>query len=162
MATIYISVGSNIEPDVHVRSARAALEASFGPAEASPVYRTEAVGFDGDDFLNLVLALHTDEAVETVDAELDRIERDNGRDHAAPRFAPRTLDLDLLLYDELVMDEDGLRLPRKEIMKYAFVLKPLADLAPDMRHPVDGRCYAELLRELDLGSQRCEAIAFDW
>lgn len=162
MSRIYISVGSNVEPSRHVREARRALDDAFGVTEVSPVYRTAAVGFDGDDFLNLVIACETARPVEEVDATLDRIEQAHGRDHDAPRYAPRTLDLDLLLYDDMVRDGDGIRLPRREIMKYAFVLRPLADIAPAKRHPLDGRSFADLLCDLDLGSQRCEAVEFDW
>jgi 2-amino-4-hydroxy-6-hydroxymethyldihydropteridine diphosphokinase len=162
MSTIYVSIGSNVEPERHICVARKALESVFAAVRFSPVYRTAAVGFDGDDFLNLVAACETDKPVEDVDALMDALEQANGRDCNAPRFAPRTLDLDLLLYDDLVIEQEGLRLPRKDIMKYAFVLKPLVDIAPDIRHPTDGRSFAELLRDLDLGTQRCETVTFEW
>jgi 2-amino-4-hydroxy-6-hydroxymethyldihydropteridine diphosphokinase len=102
------------------------------------------VGFDGADFLNLVIAFETDDPVAEVAAALAEIEAANGRTRGEAKFAPRTLDLDLLLYGDLVVEADGLQLPRDEITRYPFVLKPLADLAGEQIHPVLGRSFAEL------------------
>ena len=153
MARVYVSVGSNIERERHVRAALVALEQRFGSVAVSTIYESAAVGFDGAAFYNLVVAFDTDEEVHAVAAALDAIEDANGRRRNGPRFSSRTLDLDLLLYDDLVLDEPGLRLPRKEIPDYAFVLKPLLELAPDGVHPVSGRRYAELWAEFDVDSQ---------
>lgn len=143
---VYVGVGSNIEPGRHVRAALADMEQRFGPLRVSPVYRTQAVGFDGADFLNLVAAFATDEDVHAVDAALNELERANGRRPGGPRFAARSIDLDLLLYGDLVLHEPGLVLPRPEILEHAFVLKPLADLAPDLAHPLSGESYAQKWR----------------
>ena len=161
MARVYVSIGSNVEPEPHVRSAIRALRAGFGPLIVSPVYRSRAVGFDGDDFLNLVVGFDTARDPGAVQAGLRRIEADNGRVRGAARFAPRTLDLDLLTYGDQVIEAEGLSVPRAEIVRYAFVLRPLADIAATERHPVDGRSYAELWAAFDASGQPLHAIDFD-
>ncbi len=130
MARIYISLGSNIERDRHTRAGIDALRERFGELELSSVYESEAVGFEGDAFYNMVIACDTSEDVHTTNRALAEIEDAHGRERSGPRFSSRTLDLDLLLYDDLVLDENGLRLPREEILKNAFVLWPLAEIAP--------------------------------
>lgn len=161
MTRAFVSIGSNVEPERHVALALAALRARFGAIEVSPVYRTAAVGFEGDDFLNLVVGFESDLDIEAVDHALDDIEAASGRTRGEPRFAPRTLDLDLLLFGDRVIDREDLRVPRRELLKYAFMLKPLADLAPALRHPVAGRSIAELLQSRDFSDQRCERADFD-
>lgn len=161
MPRVFVSIGSNVAPESNVRLALRDLRARFGDLTVSPVYRTAAVGFDGEDFLNLVVGFDTDERIEDVDAALDGIESQAGRDRGAPRFAPRTLDLDLLLYGDAVIDRDGIRVPRSEITAYAFMLRPLADIAGDMIHPLSGERIAVLLRAQDFTGQRCERVDFD-
>jgi 2-amino-4-hydroxy-6-hydroxymethyldihydropteridine diphosphokinase len=144
MARAYISLGSNIDPEYHLQSAIHGMAARFGTLALSTVYRSQAMGFEGPDFLNLVARIDTDLSVQQVCAILDAIERDNGRERDGARFASRTLDLDLLLYDNLVCDDDERVLPRPEIEQYAFVLRPLADLAPNLVHPVTGLRIADM------------------
>lgn len=144
MARIWISVGSNIDPARHVRSAIAELRRSFGPLQVSTVYQTPAVGFEGSPFYNLVVGAETELPAERVLARLDGIEQANGRVRGAEKFSARTLDLDLLCYGDLVAEVAGKRLPHADILRYDFVLRPLAELAPDERHPQSGRTYAEL------------------
>jgi len=150
---VYVSAGSNIDPDCHLRAACRRLADRFGALSLSSVYRTKAVGFDGDDFLNLVLSFSTDADVHSVKTTLDEIEIAAGRARAAESFTPRTLDLDLLLYGREVLDEPGVRVPRADILQYAFVLAPIAELAPDLRHPVDGRTMRELWSAFAGGEQ---------
>jgi 2-amino-4-hydroxy-6-hydroxymethyldihydropteridine diphosphokinase len=132
---VFISVGTNIEREVNLRSAVAALQARFGELEMSRVYESAAQGFDGEPFYNLVVSLYSGDTAEEIAAALKQIERAHGRQPGAPRFAPRALDLDLLTYGDAALDLAGLQLPREDILRYAFVLRPLAELAPDVRHP---------------------------
>lgn len=142
MTRIFVGVGSNVEPERRVREALRLLRRRFGKLRLSPIYRNPAVGFQGDDFLNLVVAFESLEDAASVHAILNDIERQCGRIRGGPRFAPRTLDLDLLLHGDLVADMP-VKLPRPEILKYAYVLKPLADLAPERRHPLTGESFAK-------------------
>lgn len=144
MGRVYVSIGSNLEPEANIPSALAELRRRYGALIVSPVYESEAVGFAGDNFYNLVVGFDTDQGVHAVIRSLREIERQHKRKRSDKRFGPRTLDLDLLLYDDLVLAEDGVAIPRGEILRYAFVLKPLMDIAGERRHPVDGRSYAEL------------------
>ena len=145
MARAYLSLGSNLEPERHLAAALAALRARYGELLVSPTYRTPAVGFEGPDFLNLAVGLETDEAPEALDAWLHALEDAQGRRRDVPRFSSRTLDVDLVLYDQRVLRGPGnLELPRPDLARHAFVLKPMVDLAPDLVHPVLGRTLAQL------------------
>ncbi len=156
---VYVSAGSNIDPQHHLRAACRRLAERFGSLSMSSVYRTKAVGFDGDDFLNLILSFSTDLDVHTVIACLDEAEVRAGRARSAESFVPRTLDLDLLLYGQQVLDESAVRVPRADILQYAFVLAPIAELAPDLRHPVDGRTMRELWSAFEGGDQGIRRLA---
>ncbi len=145
MATAWLSLGSNQQPEANLRAAAAALRARFGAVRFSPVYRTRAVGFDGPDFLNAAAELTTDMAPQALDAWLHALEDAQGRRRDVPRFSSRTLDIDLLLYDDQVLAGPGnLQLPRPELAEQAFVLRPMLDLAPMLCHPLLGRTLAEL------------------
>lgn len=159
MARAYVSIGSNVDPESNVRRAVAALRARYGEVELSPVYQTPAEGFVGADFYNLVAAFATDETPPAVAATLSAIEQQQGRVRQGDGLHARTLDLDLLLYDDLVFTGTGLTLPREDILRYAFVLKPLADIAPEARHPVDGRCYRELWQNLSRRAPKLHAVS---
>jgi 2-amino-4-hydroxy-6-hydroxymethyldihydropteridine diphosphokinase len=148
MARAYLSLGSNLEPERHLRFALDALRERFGEIVISPAYRTPAVGFAGPDFINLAVGLDTSIDPETLDAFLHALEDRACRRRDVPRFSSRTLDLDLLLYDDRVLRGAGnLELPRPELAKHAFVLQPMADIAPDVVHPTLQRTLAELWRE---------------
>ncbi len=148
MTRAYVGIGSNIEPERHVRAAVAALRERYGPLLISPVYASAAFGFEGDEFYNLVVALETEQGLPELANTLARIEREQGRPDGSQRFAPRTLDLDILTFGDTVADAPR-RIPRDEITYYAFVLRPLADIAPDERHPALGARYAELWQAFD-------------
>ncbi len=161
MARVYVSIGSNIERDKNVRAAVAALRDRFGAVQLSPVYRNRPIGFDGDDFYNLVVGFDTDKPPEAVAAALHAVEQQQGRTRTESRFSPRTLDLDLLLYDDLVRDDEHLRLPRDEIREYACVLRPLAELAPDTRHPETGETFAQMWARFPQSRQPLTPVEID-
>ena len=146
MAKAYLSLGSNLEPERHLREAIRALRARFGEVVVSPVYRTRAVGFDGPDFLNAAALIDSDLDPYALDRWLHDLEDAHGRDRSGPRFGDRTLDIDLVLYGDLQLKGPGhLRIPRPEL-KHAFVLRPLTDIAPDAVVPGTGRTLAALWR----------------
>ena len=138
---VYVGVGSNISPEREILSGVAALQAEFGPLEISSVYRSPALGFDGDDFLNVVAVFTTSLGPDAVEARLDAIENDGRSALNSGRFAPRALDCDLLMYGMRI--EAARRLPRDDVLRYPFVLGPLAEIAPQLRHPLDGVTIAE-------------------
>jgi 2-amino-4-hydroxy-6-hydroxymethyldihydropteridine diphosphokinase len=148
MADVYVAAGSNIEPERNLARALDELERAYGELAISPAYRNPAVGFAGADFINLVVGFRTDELAAQVKRTLERIEALCGRPRAAPKWGPRAMDLDLLLYDQLVSDGPGLILPRPDLVQRAYMLKPLADLAPQLRHPTQQRTIAELWTDL--------------
>ena len=162
MAKIYISLGSNIDRERNTRAGIKALRQRFGELELSSVYESEAVGFEGDAFYNMVIACEVSEDVHGANRALAEIEDAHGRDRSGPRFSSRTLDLDLLLYDDLVLDEKGLKLPREEILKNAFVLWPLAEIAPAQVHPLAGKTYAELWDDFDKSKENLAPIEFEY
>lgn len=161
MTRIYISVGSNIEPEKYLRNARSALAAHLGELHLSPVYQSEAVGFEGEHFLNMVIGAETELDIAALVALFKQIELDNGRKPGARKFSARTLDLDLLLFGDAVC-QAPIELPRAEILHNAFVLWPLADIAPQLVHPLAGQNYAALWDQFDKQSQRLWPVAFSW
>jgi 2-amino-4-hydroxy-6-hydroxymethyldihydropteridine diphosphokinase len=153
MARAYISIGSNIERDSHIRAAVKALRVHFGSLTLSRVYENRPIGFEGDNFYNLVAAIDTVESPEAVTTILHDIERQQGRKRGPSRFSSRTIDLDLLLYDNLLSEQTTLRLPRPEVDEYACVLRPLAELAPETRHPRNGETFSALWARFDQATQ---------
>jgi 2-amino-4-hydroxy-6-hydroxymethyldihydropteridine diphosphokinase len=144
MGKAYLSLGSNQAPEANLRSAFAALRARFGGIVASEVYRFAAVGFDGADFLNAGAVIDSDLDPHALNDWLHALEDAHGRDRSGPRFGDRPLDIDIVFYDDLVLEGPGhLQLPRDEL-KHAFVLKPLAEIAPDFVDPRSGRTLAAL------------------
>lgn len=150
-STAYIGLGSNVgDREKYLKSAIAVLGSIGTVGPVSGLYATEPVGpISQPDFLNAVLKLRTALSPEALLAELLRIEQENGRDRASvPPKGPRTLDLDLLSYDGLVLDTSPLRLPHPAIAERRFVLVPLAEIAPEWRHPATGKSATQLLKEL--------------
>ncbi len=162
MVEIYVSLGSNINQHHYIRAAVKALRHQYGSIALSPVYESIAMGFAGDNFYNLVGQFNTTQTITEVTQQLTLIEDANDRERNGPRFGPRTLDIDLLLYGDLIINNDQLQLPRKEITKYAFVLRPLADIAPQRIDPVLKKTYQELWEKLDTTHQRLWQIPFDF
>ena len=145
----YISIGSNIDKEIHIPASLRALEGQFGTLTISSIYESEAVGFSSDAFHNLIVGFDSDLDVKAVAKQLRDIELDNGRTRNSQKFSARTLDLDLILYGDLIISDGRLQIPRDEIEKYAFVLEPLAEIAPTDIHPVSGISYAELWQQFD-------------
>ncbi|GGE76816.1 2-amino-4-hydroxy-6-hydroxymethyldihydropteridine diphosphokinase [Streptosporangium jomthongense] len=158
---VYIGIGTNIERERYVRAALDALKDGFGELDISPVYESEAVGFDGSPFLNLVVGIRTTLSVGELSRFFKRLEAENGRQPEAPRFSARTLDLDILTYGEAVGWMDGVELPRGEIVRNAYVLRPLADIAPAVKHPVCRKSYLELWQAYS-SNQKTWPVDFSW
>lgn len=147
MTTVLLSLGSNLQPQHYLQQAVAVLRERFGDIQVSPAYRTPAVGFDGPDFLNNAVMLDTELPLIELDAWLHAVEDAHGRDRSGPRFSDRTLDIDVVYYGDLVVEgPKNLRIPRPEL-KHAFVLKPLADIAPTFVDPVRKLTLAQMWRE---------------
>lgn len=162
MALIYLSLGSNIERQRRIGAALDALADCFGELTISSVYESESVGFEGDSFYNLVVGINTASTVGVVSKILKDIEDQNGRDRSAPKFGARSLDIDILTFDAVAAEIDGIKLPRDEVLKNAFVLLPLAEIAPHSKHPVTGLTYAQHWAAYDKTKQKLWPIAFKW
>ena len=158
MPQIYVSIGTNINRDRHLRLALDQLHQHFGKLVCSPVYQSQAVGFDGNDFYNMVAGFYSDLSIESISKQLKQIEKLSGRDPNAPKFSDRTLDIDLLNYGAEVTDTP-IVLPRDEITYHAFVLQPLADIAGSWVHPVTGLSIDQMWRAFDQPSQKLHQIA---
>jgi 2-amino-4-hydroxy-6-hydroxymethyldihydropteridine diphosphokinase len=146
---VYVAAGSNIEPRVNLARAAAELRQSFPDVRFSPWYQNRAAGFSGEDFVNLVAGFHTELPLPQVLERLHQIEALCGRPRDAARWAPRSMDLDVLLYGDLVCDEPAVKLPRPDLLRRAYMLGPLAALAPQVVHPTAGVSIGELWRRFD-------------
>ena len=151
MATVYLGLGSNIEPEENLRSGVRELRHHYGELRLSNVYRNAAVGFEGADFLNLVVGLVSEESPARIHETIEAIHDGAGRRRNDDKFSSRPLDIDLLLYDDVVTGGPPVRLPRSDVLEYSFVLLPLTELAPDYVHPETGRTLAEHWQECDAG-----------
>lgn len=158
MPQVYIAAGSNVEPERHLEMAVRELQREFPGVRCSPWYRNRAVGFEGEDFINFVAGFATELPIATVLQILHAIEALCGRPRAAPRWAPRSMDLDVLLYGDLVCQEPHLTLPRPDLLKRAYMLGPLAALAPDAVHPTERQTIGELWRRFDQAAHPLVAV----
>ncbi len=161
MARIYISLGTNISPEEHLNAGLLDLQQYFGPLQLSRVFESESVGFKGTNFLNMVAVAETELSIAEVVATFKRIEQANGRIKGEKKFSPRSLDIDLLLYDDKIC-ETPVELPRGEILFNAFVLWPLAEVAPNLKHPVVQKTYLTLWQAYDKQRQKLWPIAFEF
>ena len=149
MAKVYLGLGSNIDPEENLRLGISELKQTYGELVVSKVYRNAAVGFEGADFFNLVAGFESDEEPSEIVRRIEHIHDLAGRERGDDRFASRALDIDLLLYGDLVVDDPPLQLPRSDVLEYSFVLGPLAEVAPNLVHPVTGRTIGQHWQECD-------------
>ena len=158
MSQIYLGLGSNIEPERNLSIAVRELRRKYGELAISAVYRSAAVGFDGDDFLNLVVGLWSDDEPLQICEEIERLHNLVGRARGGQKWVARPLDIDLLLYNDIAIDEGPVRVPRSDILEYSFVLRPLAELAPDLVHPVTGKTILTHWQEFDQAGHPLELV----
>jgi 2-amino-4-hydroxy-6-hydroxymethyldihydropteridine diphosphokinase len=161
MTLAYVSGGSNLEPAKNLLIAARALKARHPGARFSRCYRNRAIGFDGPDFINFVVELPVAGDPALLKGELECIETQCGRARDAPRWAPRAMDLDILLFGDLVMNAPGLVLPRPDLLRWAFMLGPLAELAPRLVHPAQNVTIGELWRRFDRDANPLQPVAPD-
>lgn len=162
MTQVLVAAGSNVDPVANLRRALGVLSRHYPDLNCSRAYRNAAVGFEGEDFVNLVVALATGDEVHAVVGRLHEAEAACGRARSAPRWAPRTMDLDILLYGDLVLDEPGLVLPRPDLVRRAYMLGPAAELAPDFVHPTLGLTLGELWRAFEQDTHPMQVVDIDW
>ena len=154
----YLGIGSNVQPELHVAIAIERLGKRFDHVRFSPIYQSPAVGFDGDDFINLVASVETELTPLALRDWLRALEDEYGRDRNVPKFSDRILDVDILLYGDLVSQEQGLELPRPELFHFAHVLRPLAELAPQLVCPGDGRTICQIREQAGLDESCLTAL----
>ena len=162
MTRVLVAAGSNVEPYANLRRALDALARHYPALRRSAAYRNRAVGFEGEDFVNLVVAFDTDDDVHTVVSRLHEAEALCGRARTAPKWAPRAMDLDILLYGDRVSEEPGLVLPRPDLVRRAYMLGPAASIAPDVVHPTLGVTLAELWRNFAQDEHPLVEVDLEW
>jgi 2-amino-4-hydroxy-6-hydroxymethyldihydropteridine diphosphokinase len=162
MNAIYLSLGTNINRHHHLTAALNALDDLLGKLSISSIYESKSVGFDGSNFFNAAVGTYTNLTIAELSEALKFIENENGRVRSGPKFSPRTLDIDILTYANFIGVEAGTELPRAEITQNAFVLLPLAEIAPDVIHPQLQKSYIELWNHYDKNSQPLWPIDFEW
>lgn len=155
---VYVGIGSNVDRETNMNRSIEALRKCFGQILVSSIYECAAVGFDGDNFYNGAAGFETDLSVTEVAATLRQIEDDCGRDRSLPKFSARTLDIDLLLYGDQIINEAGLQLPRADILEYDFVLRPLVDIAARFVHPVKQQTLETLWQSSGFDEQGLKRI----
>ena len=158
MARVYVGLGSNIDPEKNLKLGVRELRWRYGDIDLSPAYVSAPLGFEGDDFVNLVAGFNSSESPENIQRQIEFVHDLAGRNRTKDKFVSRSLDIDLLLYDDLVMDGPKIRLPRADVLDYSFVLRPLSELDPERLHPVSGRSLAEHWQEFDADSHPLQPV----
>jgi 2-amino-4-hydroxy-6-hydroxymethyldihydropteridine diphosphokinase len=158
MATVYVGLGSNIDPENNLHLGIRELRARYGDLELSAVYRSKALGFDGDDFLNLVAQFESNDTPQAICEQIELIHNLTGRKREGGKWESRPLDIDLLLYNDQIIDEQPVRIPRDDVLEYSFVLRPMAELAPDLVHPVTGRTMLDHWQEFDAARHPLDVV----
>ena len=158
MASIYLGLGSNLEPCKNLKLALFELQHRFGESAASYIYKNAPVGFVGADFMNLVVQIESEVSAQDICKEIELIHNLSGRQRGSNKWGSRPLDIDLLLYNDLILDEKPVRVPREDILKYSFVLRPMAELAPALIHPVTGKTMLAHWQAFDAASHPLERV----
>ena len=161
MPDAYVAAGSNVRPHASLSRALALLGGEFPGLRASRAYANAAVGFEGDDFINLVVSFPADLPTEALLDRLNSIVRSCGREPGAPKWGPRSLDLDLLLHGDRVGRVAGKSLPHPDLLTRAWVLGPLAELAPALVHPVARERIDSLWRRFDRSGHPLTPVALE-
>lgn len=159
MARVFLGLGSNIDPENNLRLGVRELSWRYGQLDLSPVYRSAALGFVGDDFLNMVLGLDSTDSAAEIYQRIEEIHSRAGRQRGSDRFAARPLDIDLLLYDDLITEDPRFRLPRSDVLEHSFVLRPLSELEPGLIHPETGRTMRDHWQEFDVSGHPLQPVS---
>jgi 2-amino-4-hydroxy-6-hydroxymethyldihydropteridine diphosphokinase len=157
----FVAIGSNVDAAERMLQAARALRQRFADARFSRCYRNPAFGFEGPDFYNAVTGFSTTLPLEALLPSLREIEVRCGRDRADPPFAPRKMDLDLLLYGDVVGAGPGYTLPRRDLSRRVYMLGPLAELAPDLLYPPSGPTIARLWAQFPRSEHVLTPLALD-
>lgn len=158
MTLVYVGIGSNIDREFNIRGGLTRIQSLYSNVVVSKVYECAAYGFEGDDFFNLVAGFNTTQSLSKISEMLRQIEFEFGRRRTETKYASRSLDIDILMYDDVI--SSNYKLPRKDILEYAFVLKPLAEIAPDLLHPVENKTMNELWQSFDANEQAMQEVEF--
>jgi len=153
MTHVVLSLGSNIDRERNIQYAIDCLRETWGKLDISPIYETSSVGFDGPTFFNLIVGLHSDQPLQEIIDYLKVIETKAGRIRGPKTFDSRVLDIDVVLYGDQNYRAQGINVPRDEIAKYAYVLKPLADIYPDLKYPVSGERIDSMWQAFEMKDQ---------
>ena len=156
MVQAYVGIGSNIDKAENISGCLSHLKNLFGEIKISPIYQSEPVGLKGDDFYNLVVRFETSYDIDVLETKLREIEYYFGRQRNQPPHTSRTLDIDLLLFGNLISEEHNV--PRNDIIKYGFVLKPLCDIEPNLIHPTKGEKIRILWEKFDCSDQPMQVL----
>ena len=162
MTRVLLGVGSNIDREANICTGLDTLQSEFGLTRVSSVYESAALGFDGPAFFNLAVEMDVDIGLGALARYLRQMEYRMGRPRDASRFSSRTLDLDILCFGDYCGTLDGIELPRAEILENAYVLAPLAELAPEMPLPGSDENFAALWQRLSAGMQVVKVVNFEW
>ena len=133
---VFIGIGSNLNKIKNIKSCLSKIKNDYKNVKLSPVYETKSMGFDGPNFYNLVCSFNTTEDIYKLKKRLNKIELDHGRNLNETKYSSRTLDIDILYYGNLILVDDKIKIPRKEIIEYDFVLRPLIDIDAEFTHPL--------------------------
>ncbi|MCF6188871.1 MAG: 2-amino-4-hydroxy-6-hydroxymethyldihydropteridine diphosphokinase [Cocleimonas sp.] len=157
MATVFLDIGSNIDREENIQSCVDQLRVDFKDIVFSKAYESESFGFEGDPFINLSAKLETDLSFEALNIYLKTIENKHSRKRNNKKFIARTLDVDILLYDDLILQPEK-DLPRAEILKFPFVLFPLAEIASDVIHPLEKITINEIVNATKLDKNSIKEV----